>query len=107
MVENVNVHDDIKTDLPTRDQFIENDMQGFKNLAGFGVKVICYNFMPVFDRTRADLLHSVIEAYFILPFTDRFDDATLRFCPSSFFMIVTNKYIYNLLVSDIAISVLL
>ena len=59
VVESVNVHDDIKIGLPTRDRYIDNYIQTIRNLAPFGVKVICYNFMPIFDWTRSDMFHPV------------------------------------------------
>ena len=52
VVESVNVHDDIKIGKPTRDMYIENYKTTMRNLSKFGVKVICYNFMPVFDRRK-------------------------------------------------------
>ncbi len=55
VIESVNIHDDIKVGLPTRDKYIENYKQTIRNLAKYGIKVICYNFMPVFDWIKSDL----------------------------------------------------
>ncbi|MFP5108448.1 mannonate dehydratase [Neobacillus sp. C211] len=55
VVESVNIHDDIKIGLPTRDKYIDIYIDTIKKLSKVGVKVICYNFMPVFDWTRTDL----------------------------------------------------
>ena len=55
VVESVNVHDDIKIGNANRDKYIDIYIDTIKKLSKYGVKVICYNFMPVFDWTRTDL----------------------------------------------------
>lgn len=55
VIESVNVHEDIKLGLPSRERYIENYITTIENLGKAGVKVICYNFMPVFDWLRSDL----------------------------------------------------
>lgn len=55
VIESVPVHEDIKLGRPTRDRLIENYAQTVRNLGKFGVRCICYNFMPVFDWLRTNL----------------------------------------------------
>lgn len=61
VIESVNVHEDIKMGLPTRDGYIANYIETIRNLAEYGVKVIVYNFMPVFDWLRTDLARVIPE----------------------------------------------
>ena len=55
VIESVPVHESIKMGAPDRDRLIDNYCQTIRNLGKAGIKVICYNFMPVFDWLRSDL----------------------------------------------------
>lgn len=55
VIESINIHEDIKKGLPSRDKYIENYIESIKNLGKVGVKCLCYNFMPVMDWIRSDL----------------------------------------------------
>jgi mannonate dehydratase len=61
VVESVNVHESIKLGKTvlglSRDEAIANYVTTIERLGTAGVKVVCYNFMPVFDWLRTDLFH--------------------------------------------------
>ncbi|TCL61479.1 D-mannonate dehydratase [Hydrogenispora ethanolica] len=71
VIESVNIHDDIKLGVASRDQYIENYRQTIRNLGKAGVKVICYNFMPVFDWTRSDLAKPLADGSTVLSYEER------------------------------------
>lgn len=54
-IESVNIHDAIKIGTPERDKYIENYIKSLEALGKAGIRLVCYNFMPVFDWTRTDL----------------------------------------------------
>ena len=54
-IESVNVHDDVKAAGKNRDRYIEHYIQTLENLGRADIRMVCYNFMPVFDWTRSDL----------------------------------------------------
>lgn len=70
-VESVNVHEDIKLGLPSRDRYIENYITSLKHLGQAGVKVVCYNFMPVFDWTRTELAKALPDGSTALAYDQR------------------------------------
>lgn len=54
-IESVNVSDAIKIGSDKRDEHIENYITTLERLGQEDIRMICYNFMPVFDWTRSEL----------------------------------------------------
>jgi len=61
VIESVNIHEDIKLGESSRDRYIENYIETMKNLSQIGIKVICYNFMPVLDWARSELAKPLLD----------------------------------------------
>jgi mannonate dehydratase len=59
VVESLPVSEDIKKQSGDWRAHLETYCDNLRNLAEVGIKVICYNFMPVLDWTRTDLAWSL------------------------------------------------
>ena len=73
VVESVPVPEDIKLGNEKAPQLIENYCENVRRLGKAGVKVICYNFMPVFDWLRSELTRQNADGSNSLAY----DDATV------------------------------
>ncbi len=56
VVESTPVHEDIKLGRPSRDALIDRYCRSIEHVGAQGIGVVCYNFMPVFDWMRTDLI---------------------------------------------------
>ncbi len=55
VIESIPVHEAIKLGAPERDHYIDNYCQSIRNMGRLGIRVLCYNLMPIFDWMRTDL----------------------------------------------------
>ena len=72
VIESVNIHEDIKLGADTRDGYIDAYIQTMRNLKTIGVKVICYNFMPVLDWARSRLYYELPDGTNTMFFSEDF-----------------------------------
>ena len=63
IVDNLIVHDAIKFGGLESSYYIENYKQSLINLSKAGIKVVCYNFMPVFYKVRTHFTASFTDPY--------------------------------------------
>ena len=82
VVESLPVTETIKYGGPDRDEQIEIYKESLRNLAAEGIHTGCYNFMPVLDWARTDLLHPNADGtsnlYFSIPEFAYFDIHILK-----------------------------
>lgn len=57
IMDSFRIHEDIKLGRPNRDLLMEAYKENVRRLGEAGIRVICYNFMPVFDATRTDMAY--------------------------------------------------
>lgn len=73
-IESVNIHDAIKVGSPERDRYIEAYINTLRKLGQEGIRMVCYNFMPVFDWTRSDLAKPRPDGSTVLAYDQRVID---------------------------------
>lgn len=68
VVESLNVHESIRQGREDKDEYIKKYILSLKNLSESGLKIVCYNFMPLLDWTRTDLKYEVADGSLALRF---------------------------------------
>ena len=74
-VESINIHEDIKYGANTRDRLIDNYIKSLEAVGKCGIRMVCYNFMPVFDWTRTELARKREDGSTVLAYTQDAVDA--------------------------------
>ena len=70
VIESIPVHEDIKLGRPSRDRLVDAWCESVARVGAIGVRVVCYNFMPVFDWMRSNLAMRLSDGSTALAFDD-------------------------------------
>lgn len=70
-IESINVHEDIKLGVPSREQYIENYIKSLEAVGKADIHMVCYNFMPIFDWMRTDLTYMLEDGSNAMAYDDR------------------------------------
>jgi mannonate dehydratase len=57
VVESLPIHESVKLGVGDLSGIVDNYRTSMRNLAAAGIRIVCYNFMPVIDWTRTDLAY--------------------------------------------------
>ena len=68
VVESIPVHESIKYGGTDKDIYINNYIESIRNIASVGINILCYNFMPLVDWTRTDLMCPNFDGSYCLSF---------------------------------------
>lgn len=71
VIESIPVHEDIKLARPAADRLLDQYAESVRNMGEAGVRVLCYNFMPVFDWMRTELATQLPDSSTALAYDDR------------------------------------
>ena len=85
-IESLNVSDAIKIGSANRDRDIDTYIKSLENLGKEGIKIVCYNFMPVFDWTRTELARRRSDGSTVLAYTQ---DAVDKIEPERMFSTIS------------------
>jgi mannonate dehydratase len=68
VVESIPVHNSFKIGAPERERYAGYYRDSIRTLARAGIRIVCYNFMPVVDWTRTDLMYRLPTTGYALRF---------------------------------------
>jgi mannonate dehydratase len=69
VIESIPVAEAIKLGSRERDALIDTYCESIRNMGRAGIRVLCYNFMPVFDWMRTEMTYALPDASIVTAYT--------------------------------------